>query len=108
MALTLTLVDSVKATDVYYDMVSFLGEASYTTTGSDFDALFETLVNAGRKILAIIPQRNNGYPLEYDPISGKLLMFFGDNNNAADGPNIEVPATTNLSALTFRVLVISK
>lgn len=32
----------------------------------------------------------------------KLMAFYGDNNNASDGPLIEVPSTTNLSTVVCR------
>lgn len=32
----------------------------------------------------------------------KLMAFYGDNNNASDGPLIEVPSTTDLSAVVVR------
>lgn len=32
----------------------------------------------------------------------KLMAFYGDNNNASDGAFIEVPSTTDLSALVCR------
>lgn len=34
--------------------------------------------------------------------SPKVLALMGDNNNASDGPLIEVANTTNLSAFSFR------
>jgi hypothetical protein len=108
MALTLTLVKSLKSADAFMDVVSFPGEASYPTGGSEIDVLFNALMNQGRDILAIVPQRGNGYSLEYDEATSKLLMFHGDNNNAAAGPAIEVPNATNLAGSTFKVLVISK
>lgn len=35
-----------------------------------------------------------------------LMAFYGDNNNASDGPLIEVPNTTNLSTVIADVIVI--
>ena len=32
----------------------------------------------------------------------KLMAFYGDNNNAADGPLIEVPDTTNIATAIAR------
>ncbi len=109
MPLTLSLVSNPArgASHQYMDEVTFAGEASYATGGSDFDALFRALVGAGRTILTVVAQQHNGYLLEYDRATGRLKMWHGDNNNAADGPAVEVPATTNLSGLTFRVIVLS-
>lgn len=41
-----------------------------------------------------------GYKPEWNESAQKLTMFYGDNNNASDGPAIEVPNTTDLSAIT--------
>ena len=44
---------------------------------------------------------SGGYIVTWDRSTSapKLLALYGDNNNAADGPLIEVPNTTNLSTL---------
>lgn len=45
---------------------------------------------------------NKGYVFEWDgtTASPKILAYHGDNNNASDGPLIEVPNTTDLSTCT--------
>lgn len=47
---------------------------------------------------------SGGYVPEFDHANKKLKVFYGDNNNVADGPLIEVPNTTDLAAVTFRVV----
>lgn len=96
------------AAPVFHDVLSFAGDSAYPTGGSDFAALHEAAVGAGREVMAIVPIAVGGYQLEFVKASGKLKVLFGDNNNAADGPAVEVPNATDLSAVTFRVLVISR
>lgn len=44
-----------------------------------------------------------GYSFVYDLTNKKLLAYWGDNNNAADGPLTEVAAATDLSAVVVVV-----
>lgn len=41
-----------------------------------------------------------GYVFEYDYTNDKVLVEFGDNNNAADGPGIEIPVAAYPAALS--------
>lgn len=107
MALTLTLLDSNHASDLRGDQISFAGEASYATGGSDFTALFNEKVKQSRTILSVVVVDCGGYVVAFDPATGKLKIYYS-NSDAADGPLIEVPNATNLSAVTFIVLVLSK
>jgi hypothetical protein len=77
------------------------GDASYATGG------YAVVPNqfGFTRISAVIPVgTNTGYVPVWDATNSKLKVFYGDNNNAADGPLIEVPATTDLSAVSFTVL----
>jgi hypothetical protein len=40
-----------------------------------------------------------GYQFEWDQTNKKLIVYQGDNTNAAAAPGIQVPNTTNLAAL---------
>mgnify|MGYP000862448838 CR=1 FL=1 len=94
---------------VFVDLVSLLGDTSYPTGGSTgLEAALEALVGAGRKILGVIPLECGGYLPQWDLANGKLKMFYGDNNNASDGPLIEVPNATALNGVTMKLLVLSK
>jgi hypothetical protein len=44
-----------------------------------------------------------GYDPAYDAPNKKIVMRWGDNNNAADAPGVQVADTTDLSAVTIRV-----
>jgi len=48
-----------------------------------------------------------GYSTEWDAANSKLKVMYSDYNAVADGPLIEVANTTDLSAVTLRVLIFS-
>lgn len=78
-------------------------DASYPTGGES--------ITAGTFGLAtvdfVLCEPSAGYTFEYDHANSKLLAYYSDNNNASDGPAIQVPNTTDLSALTsIRAFVI--
>jgi len=91
----------------FMDVVSFAGDSSYPTGGTAFDALFQAKTKDQRNPIAVIAIDGGGYQVAYDRATGKLKLYQGDNDNSADAPGIEVPNATNLSAVTFVVLVIS-
>lgn len=50
-----------------------------------------------------------GYVLEWDATNSKLIAYWGDNNNASDGPLIEIPAGDNgIDTKVFACLVIGR
>lgn len=90
------------------DVCSFPGDSSYPTGGSTgFQTAIRAKYGDTRTILAVIGQDCGGYQVAWDPAAGKLMAFYS-NSDAADGPLIEVPNATNLSGVTFHVLVIAK
>lgn len=76
-------------------------DSSYPTGGESLTAA--NLGLAG--IVHVQAGSAGGYVFEYDHTNKKLKAFMGDNNNAADGPLIEVADTTDLSAVTCRAVV---
>ena len=48
----------------------------------------------------LLEPTSGGYILRWDAANQKVIALMGDNNNASDGPLIEVAATTDLSAVT--------
>lgn len=55
----------------------------------------------------VIVGPSGGYVAQYDYVNEKLMILFGDNNNAADGPLIEVAAGADaITGLLFRGIVI--
>lgn len=92
---------------VFMDVVQFAGDNAYPTGGTALTAALVAAIGASRNILAVLPVDCGGYVPVFDAATGKLKFLYGDNNNAADGPAIEVPNTTDLSAVTMKVLVVS-
>ncbi|MGD9676429.1 MAG: hypothetical protein AB7V19_07075 [Candidatus Bipolaricaulia bacterium] len=93
---------------LFVDTISFLADASYPTGGSAFEAAYKALVGAGREVVQVIPGDCGGYVPVFIPADGKLKVYYGDFNNAGDGPLIEVPNATNLGAVTFNLTVLSR
>src|SRR5687768_10018356 len=48
----------------------------------------------------LIASPTSGYTFQYDYTNKTLLAYQGDNANAAAAPSVQVPNTTNLSAVT--------
>lgn len=80
--------------------ISFTGDTSYPTGGEaltvdgnldlrNLDAIFFANTNSG-----YVPVWNGS------KTAPKIMVYYGDNNNASDGPLIEVPNATDLSAQT--------
>jgi len=92
------------------DAISFAGDGAYPTGGT---AAFQTTLRAALgvgnvDVVAVIPIDCGGYVPAWDNATGKLKVYHGNNDGGADGPLVEVPNATDLSAVTFKVLVVSK
>lgn len=72
-------------------------DSSYATGG---EALTYRDLGFSQRPDVVIVESKSGYVFEYDSTNEKLLARWGDNDNAADGPLVEVPAATNLAAIT--------
>lgn len=93
---------------VFFDRVSFFGDLLYPTGGTAlFTASLQAKIGVGRNILAVIPQDCGGYLPVFDQTNDKLKVYYVDNNNASDGPLVEVPNTTDLSAVVFNLSVVT-
>ncbi len=108
---TATLVDATghSRRACFIDSLSFAGDSAYPTGGT---AAFEAYVKAklavgAIDVVACVGQDCGGYVPCYDKTADKLKVFYS-NSDSADGPLIEVTDTTNLSGVTFHVLVLSK
>lgn len=101
----ITIADEVgvqPSAPTFTDRINFAGDGNYPTGGTPgFKALFNAITKDRRTPLAVIEQDVNAYSLRYDEANDKLLVI--DLNTHA-----EVANGVNLSALTFRALVISK
>ena len=76
------------------------GDSSYATDGEAITANQLGLT----RITALVPVANSGYVPVWDQANSKLKVFYGDNNNASDGPLIEIPNATDISTVTFTVI----
>jgi hypothetical protein len=100
--ITITARATSKAADtVYFDEISVPGDSAYSAGGSAFDAAFQTKMGDSRQPLAVIDIGGvAGYYAVYVQATGKLMVFVrttGVEN-----------ATADISAQTFKLLVISK
>lgn len=78
-------------------------DASYATGG---EALTPATVGMQQFDL-VLCESAVGYVFRYDYTANTLLAYWADNNGVADSALIQVPDTTNLSAVTnVRTLII--
>ena len=79
-------------------------DSSYPTGGED---LLPTTLGFTSRADFVLVEPAGGYTFEYDHTNSKVIARQGDNPNAAAAPAVQVPNTTNLSAVTgVRVLAI--
>jgi hypothetical protein len=75
-------------------------DSSYPNTGGTVGEPLSASDLGLSTALFVVAQPTAGYVFEYDYSASTLKAFYGDNNNASDGPLIQVPNTTDLSAVT--------
>lgn len=93
---------------VFHDVISFALDSSYPTGGeTGLQAKVKVALGRDVTILALIPQDCGGYFVCWDPTNSKVKVYYS-NSDAADGPLIEVPDTTDLSTVTVKALLISQ
>ena len=97
VANTITGVYARAMGDEYETKKTIAFDSSYVTGGMSLTASDLGLSGQVRDV-RIDPKA--GYVFEYDYTNSKVIVYYGDNNNVADGPLIEVPAATNLSTVT--------
>jgi hypothetical protein len=93
-----------------------VGDLKYSITNVTFDSSYPTggeavtVADFGftHDILHLNCAPGGGIVFEFDDTNTKILAFWGDNNNAADGPLVEVPNTTDLSTKVTRVFALGK
>lgn len=69
-------------------------DSSYPTGGEAID------VSGNERFKKLIPQSKAGYIFSWDAANQKLLAYYADYDAVADGALIQVPNTTDLSAVT--------
>lgn len=82
------------------------GSDTYATGGAALPAAGELGMKRNVDFVTITgPSSADGYALKYDQVNKKILLYEGDNNNAADAPNVEVTAGTAFASKTIYVQV---
>ena len=104
---TTTLITSGGADSgqVNVDRFTVVLDASYPTGG--YTGLAAKLTAAASRtptILAVI-DRGTGYKAVWDYANSKLMVYRCDYDAVADGPMVQVPDTTDLSAVTLSLVV---
>lgn len=97
MAATVTVDHSINMGEFVLEFGTITLDSSYPTGGEAIDVTGD----AGYYDCSLSPS-TGGYVGTFVASSQKVMALYGDNNNASDGPLIEVPATTDLSAVVFR------
>lgn len=69
-------------------------DSSYPTGGEAID------VSGNERLEIVLCSHSGGYSFDWDQNDQKLIAYYVDNNAAGDSAQIEVPNTTDLSALT--------
>lgn len=111
MALTVTIIDSYVIGDRKEVIADVVFDSSYPLGG---EAITAAQLGFSLAVTHVIPgvardpdTADNAVVLDYDKTAGTLIAFW-PNSDSADGPLIEVPAATNLSAYTARIVAKGK
>jgi hypothetical protein len=98
------------ASRLFADYITAVGPTTYPAGGTTgFAAVVAAAVGKGTvTVIAVLDSDCGGYHPVYDVAADKLKLYYIDNNNTSDGVMIEVPNTTDLSAVTFKMTVLSK
>lgn len=87
-------------------LISFALDSSYPTGGeTGLKAKVDAALKQDVTILGFVAQDCGGYLPVWDPTNSKLKVYYVNNDGGADGPMIEVPDTTDLSAVTVKGLL---
>lgn len=83
-----------------HDEIVFQGDATYPAGGTPgFQATMRQVLNKGNvTVMHVISQDSAGQSAVYDPVADKLKVYNGTSEHAAG----------DLSAITFRLVVVSK
>lgn len=94
------LSEEARLADFRFNVVNFKGDSAYVNPGGRAGL---AAVLGFREAVAIVPLSHGGYVWDYDPGTDKLKVY---QQSAATSALTEVPNNANLSAVTFRALVI--
>jgi hypothetical protein len=93
---------------LFVEEITMVGDAAYATGGTlGLQAAYQALgtMQSGRTIAAVLPVDTYGYSIAWDSTLSKVKVYWP---NGTGVPGVEVPAATNLSAVTFKLLIVSR
>jgi len=108
MSATVTLDSGSAGRDAMHSRFIRRGTMNLGTYATGGIAVTKATFDLWHSMVALNVRPSGGYVAEFVPTTagvlnaGKVVAYYGDNNNASDGPLIEVPDTTDLSAVNFR------
>lgn len=95
MALTIAVNKTYELGDtdkLYVGTIAF--DDSYPTGGEAFD------ITGNESIDSMMLGHKSGYTFSYDAANAKVIAYYVDNDAGADSAQIQIPNTTDLSAVT--------
>jgi len=104
LAATVTIKDKFKLGNGFVVIADVAFDNSYPTGGEE--VLPEKFGINALDFVQAAP--SSGYVFQYDHTNKKLLAYYADYDAVADGALIQVPDTTNLSAIITRVMAIGR
>lgn len=90
---------------IFFDTVTVVGDSTYPTSGSTgLQAKLQTLRGDGRVIINVMVADAAGYMVGYNALTDRLAVY----NQDAGGALAEVANTTDLSAVSLKLVIVSK
>ncbi len=90
---------------IFYDTVTVVGDGAYPTGGSaGLQAKLQTLRGDGRVIITVSVADASGNVVSYNALTDRLLVYVQD----AGGALAEVANATDLSAVSLKLVIVSK
>jgi hypothetical protein len=103
MAAAIKFITQGPVSALAYRTVDVSADSSYPTGGYTLDLTALDM----KKIVSVEPITQVGYVIEWNPTTSKLV-FYKNQSTSNSNPLAEVPAATNLTGITVRVLVIGE
>lgn len=91
MAVAAAITKKVSVPGAVLAVGTFTASSSYSTGGDSIS--WANAAGTTKAPLFVVASGKAGYVYEYDLANAKLMTFYG-NYDAADGPLIEIPAST--------------
>lgn len=104
MALTPTLNERWHDTKRVHVVATVVASGNYITGGEALATTIKNLAKLKDNPFYVEIHGISGYIYAYVPATGLVKVFYADNNNAADGPLIEIPAAAYPAGVTGDVI----